>query len=691
MVKTRIPRLPRRLSVQTPIRKPQSRKQKLKIKFFLHPGKIVLPLLINSLWLVFTAASVAQQSSAQENLKEVLAKPPLFYPLTTPQKISQQPPSPSIPRLLASGTQISLNGRTLPAAWVQWQMNVKTGTVATAISDADISQLLGVELLNTSNAAKQPVQWFSQPKITPIVLNSQVQGAYRYLDITQLATLAGWQVANDNSTLRITTPKARVKQIRQGKQTWGDRIVVDLDRPAFWQVTQQPPPPKPKVQLPNLKLPIPIAKPKPPNQEWLIAIDAATDPQLSRSFNPNPVERLLIATQNPPKTETKLETAPNLTTIRLSVPAGLSPRINTLANPNRIVIDLRPDAMVERNILWDQGLRWRQQFVSLGAARFPVVWLDINPQAVGLTLKPIWGDTNALVGIASMIETAQHHTAVAAINGGFFNRNNKYPLGAIRRDGKWLSSPILNRGAIAWNNNGQVKIGRLKLQETLITSTRQRLPILTRNSGYVEPGIAFYSPEWAANYSPITDNETIVIVQNNQVMAQIPGGAAANKAVIPIPRNGYLLALRNNNSAVGLLPIGTVLSQQSATQPDDFARYSQIIGAGPLLIQNKQIVLDAKAEGFSDAFIQEKAARSAICTTKAGNMLIAAIHNRAGGDGPTLAETASVMQQMGCIDALNLDGGSSTSLYLGGQLLNRSPRTAARVHNGLGIFLQPRP
>jgi exopolysaccharide biosynthesis protein len=41
---------------------------------------------------------------------------------------------------------------------------------------------------------------------------------------------------------------------------------------------------------------------------------------------------------------------------------------------------------------------------------------------------------------------------------------------------------------------------------------------------------------------------------------------------------------------------------------------------------------------------------------------------------------------LGAIDALNLDGGSSTGLYLGGQLLDRSPYTAARVHNGLGIF-----
>ena len=85
-----------------------------------------------------------------------------------------------------------------------------------------------------------------------------------------------------------------------------------------------------------------------------------------------------------------------------------------------------------------------------------------------------------------------------------------------------------------------------------------------------------------------------------------------------------------------------------------------------------------------------QAVRSSICTTPTGNLMIAAVHNRAGGGGPTLAEQAQLMQTMGCINALNLDGGSSTSLYLGGQLLDRSPNTAARVHNGIGIFLSPK-
>lgn len=569
-------------------------------------------------------------------------------------------------------------------------MDADAGKVRTSISDTGVTQLLGVELLNTSNAAKQPIQWFSQATNTPLVLTSGLWGTYRYLDVTDFAHQAGWQVSTNGDILRINTPPARVQVIRQGRQPWGDRIVFDLDRPTIWQVKEE--------VVRHL-----------PYQEWTITIDAATDPALIQRFNHSLSDQRsrVLGTGfteqpgskhksqlNPPFWEQgaypvkAVETNQFQTTIRLSLSSGLSPRVSTLPNPNRLVIDIRPDAMVERDILWASGLRWRQQFINLGTSRFPVVWLEINPRTVGLTLKPIASEPTTLVGTAPLLKTAQRYSAAAAINGGFFNRNNKLPLGAIRRDGRWLSSPILNRGAIAWNDTGGVKIARLSIQETLVTSTAQRLPLFAFNSGYVQAGITRYSSEWGSTYTPLTDNEIIVVVQKNQVTAQLPGGAAGITA-FPIPPSGYLLALRANKSAAKNLSVGTLVRSENTTQPADFAGYPQIVGAGPVLLENRQIVLDAKAEGFSDAFIIEAAARSAIGTTEEGNLLIAAVHNRIGGAGPTLAEIAEVMQQMGCVDALNLDGGSSTSLYLGGRLLNRSPRTAARVHNGFGVFLTP--
>ena len=575
-----------------------------------------------------------------------------------------------VPTSVSAGNQIILNGRTLPGAWLQ---PTATSKGKTYLSDGAVKQLIGIDLLNSSNPGKQPIQWFSG-LTSPLVLNTNLSGGYRYLDITQLALKQGWKIQASGNTLVISTPPSQLKNIRLGQQPKGDRVVLDLDMATPWQVRQELP--VKKVVDPDEIIP---KSTTPPNREWTVTFDGIADPALLQRYNFQPTTPPI-----PASIIQKVEVVNNQTIVRLSVPFGQSVQVSTIPQPNRLVIDIQPEAMVTKSITWAQGLQWRQQFVNLGTDRFPVVWLDINPRTVGLSIKPIITNPQTLTGSAPIMQTAQNYLAVAAINGGYFNRNNKLPLGAIRRDNQWLSGPILNRGAIAWNNNGQFYFDRLTLTETLITINNQRLPISLLNTGYVQRGIARYTPAWGNTYTPLSDNETIVVVENNQVINQLAGSKSGITA-IPIPQNGYLLTFR---SEIPQLPIGTKVSLTSTTTTPEFSRYPHIIGAGPLLVQNRQIVLDGLAEKFNPAFMKGQAVRSSICTTSTGNLMIAAVHNRAGGGGPTLAEQAKLMQTMGCINALNLDGGSSTSLYLSGQLLDRSPNTAARVHNGIGIFLE---
>jgi hypothetical protein len=567
-----------------------------------------------------------------------------------------------VPTAVSAGNQIILNGRTLSGAWLQ----STAGGSQTYLSDGAIKQLMGIDLLSSNNSRQQPIQWFSGS----LILNTNLSGGFRYLDVTQLAVKQGWQIQANGNTLAIFTPPSQLKNIRLGKQPQGDRVVLDLDIPTPWQIRQELP--VKKVVDPDEIIP---KSTTPPNRNWTLTLDGIADVGLLQQYNSQlPKPESLIQ---------KVEVVNNQTIIRLSVPFGQSVQVSTIPQPNRLVIDIQPDAIVEKTIAWAQGLQWRQQMVTLGTDRFPVVWLDINPRSVGLSIKPILTNPQTLTGTAPIMQTAQNYLAVAAINGGYFNRNNKLPLGAIRRDNQWISGPILNRGAIAWNNKGQFYFGRLTLTETLITNN-QRLPISLLNTGYVQRGIARYSPAGGNTYTPLADNETIVVIQNNQVTNQVAGGKSGITP-IPIPENGYLLIFRNQTPQ---LPIGTRVNLTSATTTPEFSRYPHIIGAGPLLVQNRQIVLDGPGETFNPAFMKGQAVRSSICTTSTGNLMIAAVSTRAGGGGPTLAEQAKLMQTMGCINALNLDGGSSTSLYLSGQLLDRSPNTAARVHNGIGIFLE---
>ncbi|NJK65460.1 MAG: hypothetical protein HC789_03825 [Microcoleus sp. CSU_2_2] len=610
---------------------------------------------------------------------------------------------------IKGGRQVSINGRIIPLAWTQQPAHSISPNIRTWIADIGLMQSAGVDLLNTADNTKQPVQWFSVSLTESQSLATRSTSQYRYLDVTDFARLAGWQMSADGNTLRITSPVTNVTGIRQAQKEWGDRIVVDLDRAALWQVNivdtpspstkptpRDPPddPTKPAIPqartatTPNLETPddptqpalsIPVAPAATiSGQEWSIALDAKIAPAIiGRAFQTS--KQLLSL---------KIEPAGNQTRVKVTIPLGWRPQVFSLGNPNRLVIDIRPDSLVEKDILWARGVRWRQQYQNIGTARFPVVSLEVNPRQTHLKIRPILSNPPTDKGTAPLLQTAEVSGTVAAINAGFFNRINRLALGAIRRDNKWLSGPILNRGAIAWNDRGEFLINRLTLQETLITPTNQRLPISHLNSAYVQSGIGRYNPDWGTTYTPFSDNEIIVTVAGDRTISQSPGGATG-KTTFTIPANGYILALRSDLSIAPQLTPGTLLRIETNTIPADFSRFPYILGGGPVLVKNSRIVLDAKAEGFSDAYVKQTAIRSAIGRNAAGNLLIVAVHNRAGGSGPNFAELAQILQQMGAVEALNLDGGSSTSLYLGGSLLDRPPSTAARVHNAIGIFIQP--
>ncbi|PMB41231.1 hypothetical protein CEN47_02565, partial [Fischerella thermalis CCMEE 5319] len=496
---------------------------------------LALPMVLSVLYLTALGDSAIAYSSVPQKLitseKQTKTKITQSPNVTQPKPtLIPKPPAPPLRGVIYYGNQISLNGRILPGAWLQRRL--KAGQLTTHISDAAIRQFIGVDLLNSNIPTKQPIQWYSSATKPPILV-STLAGGYRYLDMTNFAKTSGWQMQVQGNTLAISTPNTKITDITQSKESSIERITVNLDRPTPWQVNQEPPVKQnqPLSDDPNNPVPKPAA---PTTRDWTITLNGTADPVLIQRYtppSPPPVEKiptpapfpenllkqLLPPNENqqntpppPPPLIKQVQVVDNQTIIRLEVPIGLAPLVSTVPNPNRLLIDIRPDPLLPRAITWATGLNWRQQYINVGQERFPVVWLEINPRTVGLKIKPILTNSNTLEGTAPLLQTAQQQLAVAAINGGYFNRNNRLPLGAIRRDGQWLSSPILNRGAIAWNDSGQFYMDRLALLENLITPNNQKLPILTLNSGYVQSGIARYTPAWGANYSPLTDNETIL-------------------------------------------------------------------------------------------------------------------------------------------------------------------------------------
>lgn len=555
-----------------------------------------------------------------------------------------------VPPLSGSGgNSIRINGQQLPGRWQQ--KNGRIGIASTAMAN-----LLGVELMSTSVPTQQPVRWFPGSDDEVITLPAWWDATDRYLDITDLAARAGWTGQQAGTTLDLVLPQSNVSSIRQGKQTWGDRIVVDLSGPATWQISEA-------------------------TDGYTITVGGTVSQQLVKDFKATPGNLL-----------TKLHVAPlnGSTILKIKAKDGASPQIWSTGNPARVVIDIRKDSMVERDIAWAPGLRWRQQYIPVGAHRFPVYMFIAQPNPATLALRTIHARPGSAIGIEPIVTQAQTQGVSGAVNAGFFNRNNQLPLGAVRSSGEWISGPILGRGAMAWNDQGDLVMDRLALVEMLRTESGDDLSVLAVNSGYVQAGIARYTSGWGASYTPLIDNEIVVSVVNDQVTAQQTLGKAGTGSVA-IPRDGYLLALRNNRGAARHFEKDKRVALISYSQPAAFEQYPNIVGGGPLLIRDRRVVLDPQLEGFSKNFIEGSAPRTAIGKMADGTWLIVTMHDRVGGRGPNLTETAQIMQQLGAVDALNLDGGSSSSLYLGGQLLNRHPRTAARVNNGIGLFVLSAP
>ena len=580
------------------------------------------------------------------------------FPQRSPQ-LSQ-----TLQGFLQQGNTISLDNRKFPVAWIQWTEN---NVVRTGISDTGAMQIFGLELLSTNQPTNQPIAWFSGESTS---IKAKLLPPYRYLDLTDFLQNSGGQFQTSGDTLLLNSPSAEITSIREGKQAWGKRVVLELTRPTFWQISQAP-------------------------TEGVVMLNGTAQASLVNQFSTVAAAKTIAQSKDEDdlgggtgNASFRLENNGPTSKVIFSLPTANKLQVSSLNNPARLVIDVRPDTPMPKEIAWAEGITWQQQFIRLGKDTFPVTWLEIDPKSPKISLKPIATNLNGLEGTGSVVNLANLGQASAAINGGFFNRNTKQPLGAIRQEGRWLSGPILNRGAIAWNNQGKIKVGRLSLQEILTTSTGQKLPISQLNSGYVQKGLARYTSAWGPSYTPATDNEMIAIVQNNQIMFQQSGGKSGQNP-FNIPTDGYLLTARGNAISANSLLVGTQVSLASNTIPADFNQYANILGAGPLMLENGRIVLDSASEKFNKGFQQQNASRSAIAVHQNGKFLMIAVHNRVGGKGPTLTEMAALLNQLGAKDALNLDGGSSTALSLGGQLIDRSAVTAARVHNGLGVFVAP--
>jgi hypothetical protein len=113
----------------------------------------------------------------------------------------------------------------------------------------------------------------------------------------------------------------------------------------------------------------------------------------------------------------------------------------------------------------------------------------------------------------------------------------------------------------------------------------------------------------------------------------------------------------------------------------------QSVGGTPVLVRDGRRYVG----GDGPAFVSKRHPRTMAGWTADGEMLLVTVDGRQPGRaaGMTLAEAADLMVALGAVEALNLDGGGSSTFVAGGQVANRPSDRLVRGDGGASVVPVP--
>jgi hypothetical protein len=566
---------------------------------------------------------------------------------TAPDRVAPRGGGPAAWRL--EGAELRINGQSQRARWL-W-----LGAAAPPEGGGDqlwlplevLQDQLGVSSRTLPDGTLD-LEWFGRGLRVPPAAQRSLEDEVA-VEVAGLLRSLGVGVAAQGSRLDLTLPMPRLLQVRSADQPGLRRVVLDLAGPALVRSGS------------GLVL--------------ALLSDTSQRDQLRQLGLPGRVEAdgLRLAGGVTPRRVFSLGTPARLV---LELPAATGGATATGVREPEVPIDPRLVALLGRQV------EWQRQVQTVAGERVRLSSVRIDPTSAPLALRPL-SRPDGMQGLSQLTGLARQQDALVAINGGYFNRVRRLPLGALRSEGRWLSGPILNRGVVAWEPRSLPRFGRLQLEEWLTDGTGRRWPLNSVNSGFVERGLSRYNADWGPRYTALSGREQALLLRDGLVAASY--GQQELVAGVPLRAGDLLVVAR----AGAELPEANAGALRLESRPSStLGQASYVVGGGPLLLQEGRNVLDGVREGFSPAFLSQGAPRTVIGSD--GRRLWLVTLEGIDGNGPTLAETAWLLQGLGLRDALNLDGGSSTGLVLGGRHTVKGRGVAAAVHHGLGLVPEGR-
>lgn len=336
---------------------------------------------------------------------------------------------------------------------------------------------------------------------------------------------------------------------------------------------------------------------------------------------------------------------------------------------------------------------------SAGDRLVKVVYVDLKDPNIKVEAALACGQVgqvDELANIAGQLGTSRREV-LAAVNGTYFNPYGGLPLpwGTIQKDGEYVHIGS-NGTAVGFSADNRMFMDNLNVTITGTASQGRSWYAWGLNHTYDQPEAAAI---FTRAYGTYTGDHpyTSVIVERGKV-TQIKGGGAA------IPADGFVVVTGNRDLLSRFKTGDPAVYQMKLARfpytlpaPHEEQPWNEAVttlSAGPTLMRDGKIVVNAEAEGFTEAKITVNRGLRNLIGERADHMLvIATVPN------VTVREEAEIARNLGLVNAMNLDGSASAGIWYRGSYLTTPGRllsnalviTGQRKDPGVQVLLDQRP
>ncbi|MBI4534239.1 MAG: phosphodiester glycosidase family protein [Candidatus Melainabacteria bacterium] len=302
--------------------------------------------------------------------------------------------------------------------------------------------------------------------------------------------------------------------------------------------------------------------------------------------------------------------------------------------------------------------------------------IDVDMVNASTVVRPVLAAHvgNRLSGVNNQ---ARQMRALAAVNANYFKKDGT-PLGTLILNREWVAGPLYNRVSMGITHCGFVRVDRVNLHGIAETSNPAVSRIWVNNVNQPRrtgSKLIAYTRHWGSCIR-MAYAGCLVAVNSNGVVAD------TGVREMGIPWGGYVLSDRKD-SAISYLQKGDQVKLSWQTTPDTWRDVVSAVSGGPLLIKEGKLFVDLQGESFGKAWAgRHITARTGAGVTWDNHLLLVTV------EGPhTLWDLAKLMDKLGAADALNLDGGGSTTMVVNGRTVTRNANSCQRcVANSLAVF-----